>query len=325
MMTVPCHHSAAPAPSAHPRSDCLQIWRCDGDTSNRIVHEFFQSRHFVEGIPVIPEARETLTRLSNVCELVVVTSRQHVIQDATLAWLDAHYPGLFSEVYFGNHFAMTGTSRKKSDICRSIGAAVLIDDNVGYARDCADAGINVLLYDWEDGYPWSKLPDGCVQAACLPIVLPAYRTACTVILIAVVEVWQTGKQTGRQAGRQAGCGRVESSQTRQLAGRCRHCRPVTHTTARTPIHVRCAAASAQVYAPADPRRAQLARCGGGCAGAGSCAGSMTHGRSGNDIYSAALPASAAREAVVCSVLLVYAIYAVWSRSTRWLLPPPHEL
>jgi hypothetical protein len=37
---------------------------------------------------------------------------------------------------------------------------VLIDDNVGYAMDCADAGINVLLYDWEESYPWSKLPEG---------------------------------------------------------------------------------------------------------------------------------------------------------------------
>jgi hypothetical protein len=43
---------------------------------------------------------------------------------------------------------------------RSIGADVLIDDNVGYALDCANAGIQVLLYDWEDSYPWSKLPEG---------------------------------------------------------------------------------------------------------------------------------------------------------------------
>jgi len=44
--------------------------------------------------------------------------------------------------------------------CRSISADVLIDDNVGYALDCANAGIQVLLYDWEESYPWSKLPEG---------------------------------------------------------------------------------------------------------------------------------------------------------------------
>ena len=65
-------------------------------------------------------AFEALNRLQQNCDLVVVTSRQHVIQDVTLNWLDRHYPGLFQEVYFGNHFALQGTSRKKSDICKCV-------------------------------------------------------------------------------------------------------------------------------------------------------------------------------------------------------------
>lgn len=52
---------------------------------------------------------------------------------------------IFSEVHFGNHFAKEGASRKKSDICRAIGAEVLIDDNPTYAKECAEAGIHVLL------------------------------------------------------------------------------------------------------------------------------------------------------------------------------------
>lgn len=134
-----------------------KIWNCTQDRSNQIVHDFFKSPHFNDGIPIIPGAYESLSRLSAHVDLVVVTSRQHVIQDVTLDWIDRHFPGLFQEVYFGNHFAMQGTSRKKSDICKSIGAHVLIDDNPGYAIDCATAGINVLLYDWEGNYPWSKL------------------------------------------------------------------------------------------------------------------------------------------------------------------------
>lgn len=137
-----------------------KIWNCSQERSNHIVHEFFKSQHFNDGIPVIPGAYDALSRLAVSHELVVVTSRQHVIQDVTLNWIDRHYRGLFQEVYFGNHFALEGTSRKKSDICRAIGASVLIDDNPAYARECAAAGINVLLYDWEDGYPWSKLQAG---------------------------------------------------------------------------------------------------------------------------------------------------------------------
>ncbi|KAI8463076.1 MAG: hypothetical protein J3K34DRAFT_527293 [Monoraphidium minutum] len=137
-----------------------KIWGCDQDRSNHIVHEFFKSDHFNDGIPVIPGAFGALQRLSSWADLVVVTSRQHVIQDATLEWIDRHYPGTFSEVYFGNHFALEGASRKKSEICASIGAHVLVDDNVGYALDCAGHGIDVLLFDWEDSYPWSKPPPG---------------------------------------------------------------------------------------------------------------------------------------------------------------------
>jgi len=164
----------------------LQIWSCSQDESNHIVHRFFESDHFNDGIPVIPGAvvsgwrplcschhhqqqrpvmqrpldrtpvstmpwhkgqsagqehtrrihqqsvpsvlwcvvagpagaYETLCRLQQSCDLVVVTSRQHVIQDLTLEWLDRHYRGLFEEVYFGNHFALQGASRKKSDICK---------------------------------------------------------------------------------------------------------------------------------------------------------------------------------------------------------------
>ena len=45
-------------------------------------------------------------------------------------------------------------------VCREIGATVLIDDNPRYAVECASAGIDVLLYDWNDSYPWSKTADG---------------------------------------------------------------------------------------------------------------------------------------------------------------------
>jgi hypothetical protein len=143
----------APAAVATP-----QVWGCSQDQSNHIVHKFFESDHFNDGIPIIPGARrasgrrappaplctpplrpcqppprsrsrrrrrhphrpsltcrpaparppppspppaeayETLQRLRGWCDLVVVTSRQHVIQDATLEWIDRHFPGTFQEV-----------------------------------------------------------------------------------------------------------------------------------------------------------------------------------------------------------------------------------
>ena len=63
-------------------------------------------------------ALHSLQRLGKSCELVVVTSRQHCIQQPTLDWVDKHFPGIFSEVHFGNHWALEGKSKAKSEICR---------------------------------------------------------------------------------------------------------------------------------------------------------------------------------------------------------------
>ena len=41
-------------------------------------------------------------------------------------------------------------------IDRSLNAKVLIDDNPRYAIECADVGIRVLLFDYENSYPWCK-------------------------------------------------------------------------------------------------------------------------------------------------------------------------
>ncbi|EFN53768.1 hypothetical protein CHLNCDRAFT_10527, partial [Chlorella variabilis] len=145
-------------------SCCLwDIWDCAQDESNHRVHEFFQSHHFAAGIETIPGAYDALVRLRGGCDLMVVTSRQHIIQEPTLDWLDRHFPEVFTEVHFGNHFALEGTSKKKSEICRAIGAEVLIDDNPAYAVECAQAGIHVLLYDWDHAYPWSKTAAGPVH------------------------------------------------------------------------------------------------------------------------------------------------------------------
>ncbi|XP_022898182.1 uncharacterized protein LOC111411799 isoform X2 [Olea europaea var. sylvestris] len=102
-------------------------------------------------------SRRALQKLSKFCNLSVVTSRQNAIKEHTVEWIERYYPGLFMEIQFGNHFSLDGQSRPKSDICKSLGAKVLIDDNPRYAIECAEVGIKVLLFDYENSYPWSKM------------------------------------------------------------------------------------------------------------------------------------------------------------------------
>ncbi|KAL4285461.1 hypothetical protein GQ457_16G001990 [Hibiscus cannabinus] len=134
----------------------FRIWNCSRDEADIRVHEFFKTPYFKKGIHPLPGAQLALHKLSRFCNLSVVTSRQNVIKDHTIEWLEKHYPGLFQEIHFGNHFALDGTSRPKSEICRSLGAKILIDDNPRYALECAQVGVRVLLFDYENSYPWCK-------------------------------------------------------------------------------------------------------------------------------------------------------------------------
>lgn len=68
--------------------------------------------------------------------------------------------------------------------CRELGAKVLIDDNPIYAVECANAGINVLLYDWHLTYPWSKTADGYVAVYC--------SLACCPVAVSIAILKMTG-------------------------------------------------------------------------------------------------------------------------------------
>ncbi|KAL0909677.1 hypothetical protein M5K25_020565 [Dendrobium thyrsiflorum] len=139
-----------------------RIWNCSRAEANMRVHEFYNSLSFRIGIDPIPGSQAVLRNLSTFCDLSVVTSRQNVIKGNTIDWIEKHYPGMFKEIQFGNHFALNGKSRPKSEICRSLGARVLIDDNPIYALECAEAGIKVLLFNYHNSYPWCK--DGYVDS-----------------------------------------------------------------------------------------------------------------------------------------------------------------
>jgi hypothetical protein len=83
--------------------------------------------------------------LSQVFELHVVTARQHKVEDVTRKWIERFFPGIFKDVHFGNHYSTTSRAIPKSELCRNIGAALLIDDSARYAEDCAINNIPCIV------------------------------------------------------------------------------------------------------------------------------------------------------------------------------------
>jgi hypothetical protein len=120
------------------------VWGGTNEEATEKVHTFFESSYFLEDLEPLDGAAAALERLSAKFRMVVVTSRQHCIAEATMQWVEKHFPGKFQKVYFGNHWArdcpdpekMNSSKRTKLQMCQEAGAIALIDDSASYAKEC---------------------------------------------------------------------------------------------------------------------------------------------------------------------------------------------
>eukprot|EP00741_Cyanophora_paradoxa_P005835 tig00000113_g5654.t1 len=136
-----------------------EVWGGTNDEATEKVHAFFESKYF-QDIPLVPGAHDVLEEFRDRYDFVVITSRQSAIEQITKEWLARHYAGIFKGILFGNHYGLTGAKRSKPDMCGDVGARLLIDDSLVYAKQCAAHGIEVLLFDWEGRYMWGKCAPG---------------------------------------------------------------------------------------------------------------------------------------------------------------------
>ena len=130
------------------------VWGGTFEECNVKMLQFFETTHLDQLSPV-KGALEALQWLKDEtgAELHIVTSRQHAIADRTRYWIDTHFPGIFKEVHFGNHYSSSGQKRSKPEMCQDIGALVIIDDSQKYAGHCAEAGIPCVLFG---DYAWNR-------------------------------------------------------------------------------------------------------------------------------------------------------------------------
>jgi hypothetical protein len=118
------------------------------------VQRFFASRHFLCELAPLAGARAVLLKHAGAFRFVVVTSRSMDIADATRAWLDEHFAGCFAAPpLFGCAYGQ-GVRRPKSELCREIGAVMLIDDQLAYAREAAASVERIVLFG---RYAWNAL------------------------------------------------------------------------------------------------------------------------------------------------------------------------
>ena len=116
-------------------------------------------------ITLVPGAQEGIDALiKKGYELHLVTSRPEAIRPQTEGWIAKHFPGKFTDLHhaFNPNIHKKGSKMKKWEICKAIGAKVLIEDFLPNAIGCAENGIKVFLMD----APWNQaddLPEGIIR------------------------------------------------------------------------------------------------------------------------------------------------------------------
>lgn len=139
-----------------------KTWGCSPEEVVERVYHFYKSPEFHK-IKTVSGAEKAVDYLARKYELVIITSRPHITDKSTKLWLDKHFPGKINSIHHTNQFSRAGSpSRKKSQVCRQLGATVIIEDAIEYALDCHNENIKVYLKEM----PWNKdrrLPEGITK------------------------------------------------------------------------------------------------------------------------------------------------------------------
>ena len=137
----------------HESYDLRLYWNCSLEDMYRRIFEFYDSPEFEETKPVAG-SQSALGILAEDHELHLITARPYDVEAQSRKWLDKHFPRIFKEIHHTNLISKGGkeTSVKKSEICRKMGATVMIDDHIDYILDCAESAITSYLFP----APWNR-------------------------------------------------------------------------------------------------------------------------------------------------------------------------
>jgi len=130
--------------------DFLKIW---GVSREEMTARWaaFDRIHGQGTILPLPGSQITLARLARRHSLHLVTYRHIGMIESTKRWLAMNFEGMFSGVHLcggeDGHIV-----RIKSEVCKEIGAEMIIEDHPLTAEQCAIEGIRVLLFD----QPWNR-------------------------------------------------------------------------------------------------------------------------------------------------------------------------
>lgn len=102
-------------------------------------------------------ADEALKELKEKFDIILVTSRPLSTESETRAWLEQHYSGIASDIYFAGIYDSDITNltflKTKADVFSQINPVFVIDDQPKHCRAAAELEIDTILFG---DYPWNQ-------------------------------------------------------------------------------------------------------------------------------------------------------------------------
>lgn len=125
-------------------------------------------KEMVVDVPPMSGVDFAIHELSKKFHVILVTARDKAWEGSTRAWLKMHFGhddvGLYFCESHKNTKAMT-----KGQLCKELGAELLIDDNVDHCKSALHEGIQAVLFG---NYGWHKdVPEGLVRCEDWPSIL----------------------------------------------------------------------------------------------------------------------------------------------------------
>lgn len=147
--------------------DWSKMWQIDESETEERAKEYHASG-IISQYKYYDDALPVLEWLAQKYRLVVATSRNSSINAETIAWIEEHYKGIFTDIYFSGIYddyskLDTAHTFTKTDLLQKIGASYLIDDQQKHCNSAAKAGIRAVLFG---DYPWTNvhaLPSGVTR------------------------------------------------------------------------------------------------------------------------------------------------------------------
>ena len=156
-----------------------EVWGGTDEDSVTKVFDFFTTRHFLEDLEPVDGSVDAVTALVRAgFDVIGVTSRQLVIEDATRTWLERHFQGLFRDVCCGNHWVPNAANpdltaegvikKTKREMVEAIGAVALVDDSCKYVQELQGSagGPNYRKSILFGNYAWNQAEPGSLPTNC---------------------------------------------------------------------------------------------------------------------------------------------------------------